>query len=203
MTTTRGASATTSRRVARLVTEVLAPIVLIVVLTLLVAIHSSDDLWRGLLLAAVAIFFAGALPYSILLLGVRRGRLGDRHLLRREERPAMMVIGLISVGLGLVVMRALQAPTDLYALVVAMTAGVAVALAVSVFWKISIHTACVAGTVVVLAFLITPWSLLLAPVALLTAWARVTLGDHTPRQVVAGLIVGGLVAAGALLFFAG
>ena len=198
----RDASATRSTRVARLVTEILAPIVLIVVLTLVIAVLSSDDLWRGLVLAAVAIFFAGALPYSILLLGVRRGRLGDRHLLRREERPAMMVIGLISAGLGLAVMHALRAPTDLYALVVAMTAGVAVALAVSVFWKISIHTACVAGTVVVLAFLVSPWLLMLAPIAFLTGWARVVLRDHTPAQVVVGGVVGALVSAAALLPFA-
>lgn len=94
---------------------------------------------------------------------VRRGRLGDRDLLRRQERPATMVIGLISVGLGLAAMRALRAPADLYPPVVAMTAGVAVALAVSVFLKISIHTACVAGSVVVLTFLVSPWSLLLTP----------------------------------------
>jgi membrane-associated phospholipid phosphatase len=201
MTDVRQEGPPLSQRVARLVTEALAPIVLIVVVTLAVAVHSSDSIWRGILLAAVAIFFAGALPYSVLIIRVRRGRLGDRHLVRREERPAMMVIALASVGLGLAAMRTMNAPTDLYALVVAMTAGVAVALAVSIFWKISIHSACIAGTVVVLAALVNPWLTLLAPLVALTAWARVSLGDHTPAQVAAGLLVGSGVAAIALLPF--
>lgn len=182
-------------RTARIVTEILAPIVLIVVLTVVVAVHAAGDVWAGLRYATVVIFFAGALPYAILILGVRRGRLGDRHLTKREERPLMMLIGLVSVVTGFVVMRATAAPAELFALVVAMVAGAAVALAVSIWWKISIHTACVSGSVAVLAMLVHPAMLALAPLVFLTGWARVILRDHSLSQVVAGGVVGALVAS--------
>lgn len=181
--------------IARVLTEVLAPIVLIVALLFAVSIHASPSAWRGVLYGTVTAFFAGGLPYAILLLGIRRGHLGDRHLTERTERPVMMVIGLISVTVGLLLTWWLGAPRALFALVAAMVAGVAVALAVTVLWKISIHAACAAGTVAVLLIEFGPWMWLTVPIIAAVAWARVLLRDHTLAQVVAGSIVGFLVAA--------
>lgn len=180
--------------VARLLTELLAPIVLIVALLFAVAVHASPSVGRGLLYGAVTAFFAGGLPYAIMMLGIRQGRLGDRHLSKRQERPVMMVIGLVSVTVGLALTWWLGAPRALFALVAAMVAGVAIALAITMIWKISIHTACAAGTlaILVLEFGPTMWALL--PLVAAIAWARVALRDHTIAQVGAGAVVGYLVA---------
>jgi membrane-associated phospholipid phosphatase len=191
----------TRRRMARLVTEVMSPIVLIAVVTLIVAVHSAGAV-RGLALGLVAVFFAGGFPYGLVLIGVRRGLLTDHHISRREQRPRIMAIALASVAVGLLVLRWLDAPRALFALVVAMVAGLAVALAITSFWKISIHAASAAGTVACLAILVSPWWLLLAPLVVLTGWARVEIRDHTPVQVSAGAIVGAGVAAGVLLLVA-
>ena len=191
----------TRRRIARLVTEVMSPVVLIVVVTLIVAVHSAGA-FRGLTLGLVAIFFAGGLPYGLVLIGVRRGVLTDHHVSRREQRPKMMAIALASVVVGLLILHWLDAPRALFALVAAMVAGLAVALAVTSFWKISIHAAAAAGTVACLAILVSPWWLLLAPLVALTGWARVEIRDHTPVQVSVGAIVGAVVAAGALFLVA-
>lgn len=191
----------TRRRMARLVTEVMSPVVLIVVVTLIVSVHSAGAV-RGLALGLVAIFFAGGLPYGLVLVGVRRGVLTDHHVSRREQRPKMMAIALASVVVGLLVLHWLDAPRALFALVVAMVAGLAVALAITSFWKISIHAASAAGTVACLAILVSPWWLLLAPLVVLTGWARVEIRDHTPVQVSVGAIVGAGVAAGVLLLVA-
>jgi hypothetical protein len=187
------------RRLALVVTEVLAPTVLVVVLTTVVSVHASDSPARGLRVAAVAVLFAVALPSAVLLAGIRSGRLSDRHLRRREERPAMMAVALTCVGLGLLVLRRVDAPTDVFALMAAIGAGVAVTLGISAFWKISVHTSCVAGAVASLALLVHPAALLLAPLVPLTAWARVVLLHHTTLQTVAGAVVGSTVAAGVLV----
>jgi hypothetical protein len=92
-------------------------------------------------------------------------------------------------------MRWLDAPREVYALVVAMVAGVAVALAISLFWKISIHTACVAGSVAVLTIVLGGAFVALGAVVLAVGWARVTLRDHTAAQVTAGALVGAAVGA--------
>lgn len=187
----------TQHSMARLVTEAMSPIVLIVFVTLIVAVHSAGTV-RGLALGLVAIFFAGGLPYGLVVVGVRRGQLTDHHISRREQRPAMMAIALASLVVGLLVLRWLDAPRALFALVAAMVAGLAVALAITWYWKISIHAAAAAGTVASLAILVTPWWLFLTPLVVLTGWARVEIRNHTPAQVLVGAIVGATVAAGVL-----
>jgi membrane-associated phospholipid phosphatase len=83
------------------------------------------------------------------------------------------------------------------ALVGAGGVGLAVALAITLVWKISIHTAVAAGAVVVLALVFGPALLVLAPLVALSGWARVEVGDHTPAQVLAGAAVGAAVAGAA------
>jgi membrane-associated phospholipid phosphatase len=144
----------------------------------------------------------GGFPYGLVLIGVRLWLLTDHHISRREQRPRIMAIALASAVAGLVVLRWLDAPRALFALLAAMVAGVAVALAITSFWKISIHAASAAGTVACLAILVSPWWLLLAPLVVLTGWARVEIRDHTPVQVLVGAIVGAVVAAGVLALVA-
>ncbi len=180
-------------RCARLVTEVFAPAVLVVLVTFVVAIHAAG--WgRGFLFGFVAMFFAAGLPYAILHLKIRRGVLGDRHITRREQRPVMMTIGLVSIAVGLLVLWMLDAPQPLFAVVWGICAAVVVCLAVTMWRKISIHTACAGGAVAALAVLVNVWLLLLAPMVALVGWSRVVLGDHTRAQVVVGGAVGFAVA---------
>jgi PAP2 superfamily len=79
-------------------------------------------------------------------------------------------------------------------LVVAMLAGLAATLVVTLWWKLSVHTAAAAGTVAILALTFDPVLTLAVPAVALVAWARVRLGDHTPAQTLAGAALGGLVA---------
>lgn len=192
--TTTATDRTPALVAARALTEVFAPAVLVIALLFAVALHASPALGQGLLYGAITAFFAGGLPYAILLLGIRRGHLGDRHIRERSERPVMMAIGLVSVTVGLLLTWWLGAPRALFALVAAMVAGVAVSLAITVFWKISIHTATAAGTIAVLILEFGPalWLGVLLVAAL--AWARVALRDHTIAQVTAGSVVGFAVA---------
>jgi membrane-associated phospholipid phosphatase len=186
------------RRMARLVTEVMSPVVLIVAVILIVAVHSAG-VGRGLALGLVAVLFAAGIPYTLVLIGVRRGQLTDHHISRREQRPPIMVFALASVLVGLVVLGWLDAPRDLFALLASLVAGNVLALPITSFWKISIHAAAAAATVTSLAILVSPWWLLLVPLVVLTGWARVEIRDHTPGQVFAGATVGAAVAAGVLI----
>jgi hypothetical protein len=191
----------TRRRMASLVTEVMSPAVPIVIVIFIVAVHSAGA-GRGLLLGLVAAFFSAGLPYGLVLIGVRRGRLTDHHISRREQRPRMMAISLASLAAGLLLLLWLDAPRALFALVAWMVAGLALTLAVTSFWKISIHCAAAAGTVASLAILVSPWWLLLAPMVVLIGWARVEIRDHTAVQVLVGAVVGAAVPTGVLLLVA-
>jgi membrane-associated phospholipid phosphatase len=178
---------------ARAVTELLAPANLVVAQLLLVGWHSTPGP-AGLGWGLLAATFCGLLPYGIVIAGVRRQRWTDRHLRTRQQRPVPLLAGIASVLAGLALLLALDAPRQLIALVVAMLTGLAATLVVTLWWKLSVHTAAATGTVAILALAFGPTLTLTVPTVALVAWSRVRLGDHTPAQTLAGAALGGLVA---------
>jgi membrane-associated phospholipid phosphatase len=183
------------RQLARGVTEVLAPTVVVSALLVAVGWHSAASAPEALGWALVAVVFAAVVPLVYILRGVRRQRLTDHHVGLREQRPVPLLVGVVSVLAGLVLLTLGRAPRDLIALVGAMGVGLVASLLVTLVWKVSIHTAVVAGAVVVLVVVFGPALLAFAPALALVAWARVEVGDHTALQTLAGAALGGAIAA--------
>jgi membrane-associated phospholipid phosphatase len=66
-----------------------------------------------------------------------------------------------------------------------------IALVVTYYWQISVHSGIMAGAVVIAGLLFgAQVALILSPLILLVAAARLRLKRHTPWQVVAGIAVG-------------
>lgn len=185
---------TNESRLARAITEVTAPAPTALALLLVVAWHGSTSKWAAVVWGAVAVVFASLLPLAYILRGVRTGRWSDRHVSERHQRHVPLAVGMVSVAVGLGLLLAGGAPRELLALVAAMFAGLGTALLVTLRWKMSIHTAVVSGSVVILALVFGPALLLLLPVVALVAWSRVELDDHTPLQTLAGAVQGAAVA---------
>jgi membrane-associated phospholipid phosphatase len=80
-----------------------------------------------------------------------------------------------------------------------MLAGLVVTIAITRYWKISLHTAVAAGTVTILTIVFGPAFLATGVIAAATGWSRGHLRDHTPLQVTLGAILGALVAAAVLI----
>jgi len=182
------------RRHARLITEVLAPAPLAVVLLTFVAWHSAKSASTAILSAVIAVLFGSVLPFLYIIRGVRRGRWANHHVPERELRSPPLLVGLASVVICLGLLTWLGAGRQLLALVGAMIAGLTVSLAITQFWKMSIHAAVGAGTVVILMLVYGPWAAVAWPLAGAIAWSRVVLGDHTLAQVVVGCGIGAAVA---------
>jgi membrane-associated phospholipid phosphatase len=185
-------------RVARVITELTAPAVLAGALLVVVALDTATSGTAGIVWGLLAALFAVAVPFAFILSGARRGVWSTHHVNERERRPFVLTVALGSLLVGLMVLASWNAPRELLALVVAMGAGLALVLAVSRVWKVSIHAAVAGGTTVVLALLFGPVLLAFGLVALAAAWSRTVLDDHTVAQVVVGLCLG--AAAAALVF---
>ncbi|MGC5333197.1 phosphoesterase PA-phosphatase [Micromonospora sp. DT62] len=185
----------TSRLLARAATEVFAPALLAALMPVVVGLHAASPVEAGLAWALVGSLFCSVIPNSLIWWGVRRGRLTDHHIRRREQRRRPLAYGLLSVLVGLAVMIGFGAPRPVLAMVVVMFAlGLAVTV-VNLAWKLSIHAAVAAGAAAVLVIEFGPALLASAPVVALVGWSRVRLRDHTVGQVAAGTVVGTLIAA--------
>lgn len=183
------------QRVARLVTEVLSPVPVTSTLLIVSAWRNAPTVGQAMQWIILTVVLMILLPYLYVLRGVRRRRLSDRHVRVRAQRPLVLLIGVSSVLVVLTLLVIGSAPRELVALVGAMLVGLVSSLLVTLVWKISVHTAVVAGAVVILVLVFGPMLLTLAPAVALVGWARVEVGDHTPAQVVAGAALGATVAA--------
>ncbi|MEU5943849.1 hypothetical protein ABZ807_32935 [Micromonospora sp. NPDC047548] len=79
---------------ARIGTEGFAPAVFAAAMPLIIALHSTAPaIAVGIGWAALAVLFCSVVPYGIIWLGVRRGRLTDHHLGVREQRRGPLSTG--------------------------------------------------------------------------------------------------------------
>lgn len=184
---------------ARRVTDGVEPKnVIIAVLPLIGALRYG---WTGLGWALFAALFAAVIPTWFIRRGMRKGQWEDRHVGRWQRRLVVIPFIMLSVLTSFAVMLWADAPDDMTAMVLAMFAALVPIMVITVWWKVSVHTAVASGAVVCLAIALGAWWLLLHPLVVLIGWSRVVLRDHTRAQTVAGALVGA-VSAGLTFWYA-
>lgn len=148
----------------------------------------------GLAWAAFAALFAAVIPTWFIRNGMRRGSIEDRHVGKRQRRLVVLPFIMASVLLSFAVMIWAGAPADMTAMVAAMFASLVPIMVITVWWKVSVHTAVASGAIVCTAIALGPWWLLLYPLVAVIGWSRVVLRDHTLAQTVVGALVGAATA---------
>lgn len=187
-------------RWARAVSEILSPAHLVIVLPFAIGWRATWPEFTGALWGLIASLFCGAVPYAVILAGVRAGRLTDKHIVRRDQRMVPLALALASVLAGLAALLVFRATPAVVVLVLGMLGALVVIVPVTAFWKISLHTAVAAGAATALTVTFGPYAAALAwPLTALVAAARVALRAHTTAQVIVGGLVGSLVPFGVYL----
>ena len=189
-----------ARRLARLITEMFSPAIVVVLLPVAVAWPATGHrIGPTLGWAAVVALFSSVLPMAFIIRGAKLGRWDGHHVRNREGRMVPLSLGLVSTAVGLVILLLGGAPRAVVALDWAMLATLGSCLLITRWWKISLHAAVASGAVVLLVLFYGPWLLTLAIVVVLVGWSRIELADHTVAQVLAGMVIapvlGGVVFA--------
>ncbi|MFJ6419021.1 hypothetical protein [Paeniglutamicibacter sp. NPDC091659] len=183
-------------RLARAVSHVFAPTVLVTALLLLTPLRFPQVSWGQALLATT---FTTLIPWAALGWARTTGKVSDVHVTRREQRWPLLLTALASILLGLALLVMTHAEPVLLREVLLILLGLLVTGGITMAWKISIHVA-VAAFVFLHAFenLAFGPHLAVAMVAV-TSWSRIQLRHHTTNQVFAGAVVGALVGVFALV----
>lgn len=181
-------------RSARLIAAILTPGNVVGALSVFVAVRHSPSVLAGFGWAVLTLLLVVGVPYFILFRALRSGRADDRQVVRRSQRPALMLAALSCVAVALAALALLGAPRQLITLVIALAAGLAVMTVVTLRWKASMHLAVAAGAVAICG-LETPAGWISALLLPLIAWARWRDGRHSAAQLLAGAGIGFVSAA--------
>jgi membrane-associated phospholipid phosphatase len=176
-------------RIARLVSNILAPASISLPFIVLVALYHAQNVMRALLYAVITLFFLSLGPFIYILIAVRVGKISDVDVSRRTERAGPFLFGISSVLAGWLVLILLHGPENLQTLLFITAVSGIVMMVTTLWWKISIHSSSMGGVATILtAFygaVMLPTFLLL----ILVSWSRVVLRRHTVSQVIAGSLV--------------
>jgi hypothetical protein len=190
----------TRRKVARIVTEVCSPAIVVILLSLAVAWHATGYrvgptfAW-GLTVAVCS----SVAPMVFIIGGARKGRWDGHHVRNREGRLIPLTLCGVFTAAELAILIVGHAPRDLIALDVAMLGTLIVCLAITQAWKVSIHTAVLGGAVATVVLLYGTWLIVFALAVVVVGWSRVQLSDHTVAQTIVGGLVGPIVGGAIFL----
>lgn len=183
------------RIVAQVLTEAFQPP--IVVTALLLISSAIEPGFPGTMgFGLLGALFVCVLPLAYVLVMIRLGRITDHHVSDRRQRPALLLLALISVLVGLMVLQLIKGPVSVSLMIIALIGGIAVLAVVSAFWKMSGHASAIAAAAVIVVMMFGPGWLPVLGIVPAVGWSRVVLRAHTLGQVVAGSLFGGIVIGG-------
>jgi len=175
-------------RIARVVSNILAPATISLPFVLLVAFYQAQDRLAALIYALITRFFLSVGPLIYILIGVRIGKLSDVDVSRRSERNGPFLFAILSITIGWLVLTLLHGPENLQTVLIITAVSGGIMLVTTLWWKISIHASSLGGAATVLTALYGAVMLPTFVLVVLVSWSRVALRRHTIAQVVAGAL---------------
>jgi hypothetical protein len=144
----------------------------------------------SLMMAVFAIFFLTLAPLGPVVLKVRKGKV-DIFVTNAKDRNKFYFSGFLLASFVYMVSLVVGAsPLAIYAL--SYAASVMAVAVVNMKWKISAHTAAIAGPATAVGYVLGWPGHVIWLLALPVGWARWKLKAHTLGQIVAGPVVSAL-----------
>ena len=189
------------KRLADLTSAILNPFLVSIVIIILLSFESTTSLLDGLRWSLI-LTAVGVLPvFMFVAYLVRSNRLeGFFTGIRSQRTKIYLLAGGCGVA-GCIVLFYLGAPSLLMAGFVSGLSSILLFMCINLWWKISLHSAFVAGSVTVLVILYGftgAAGVVLLPVI---AWARTEANQHTLAQVVGGAFLAAAVVATVFYLF--
>ena len=189
------------KRIARLTSNILNPLPSSLIVILLLSFEATSGILDALKWSLILIAPSILPVYATTVYLVRIKKIEDLFINIRQQRTGIYLLASVCTGAGYLILRSLGAPPMLVATSVAGLAAIVVFMLINLWWKISIHTAFIAGSVAILIILYGWIAAVTAALVPLTAWARIELGQHSPAQVISGALLATLIAVTVFYLF--
>lgn len=128
-------------------------------------------------------------PLATILLFKRLGIISDINATKREERPRLYIVMLISFLISLYI-TFLSGESSLITVFLVINLTFVIGFVITFFWKISYHMIwSVLSLFVIFYILQNPYTLLLVILLPFIAWSRIERKRHTLAQLIAGVVL--------------
>lgn len=175
---------------ARLISNILHPIVLPVLTYWAVLFLGYDNLENRYLYLFVAFLICTVTPAIVVTILLKHGKVNDYDISHRERRIVPFMIGIVVYLIGALIFEALGAPRIAAAFMICYAINTFVVMLITFVWKISVHVTSLGGPIAALYFVFGSPMLVLLLLIPPLMWSRVQLKAHTPMQTLAGAVVG-------------
>ena len=182
------------KRIARLTSVILHPILLMLVMLFLLSFVSAPSTLDAIRWALISVALS-ILPVMLSLVYlVRSGRLDSFFTIVRRQRTKVYLLAGAYAIVGCVILSYLGAPSILLAAFATGISTTLIFMFINLRWKISLHTALVGASVTVLVILYGWLALVTAALVPLTVWSRIELNHHSLAQAATGALLASLIA---------
>lgn len=179
---------------ARLVSNLLSPPLVWAVMVFPIAFRDAETTAQALTWALTYCLLVCVLPLLYVVWMVRRGHITDLHMELRQQRIRPFIVSILFTTAAWWTLRLMGAPAVVPLFTLIGLVQIVIVALITLVWQISMHAMSISGLVVAaFAFFGALPALLLLPLVILVAAARLKLQRHTPAQIVAGAAVGVLV----------
>lgn len=176
---------------ARLVSDLLSPPVLWGALAFPIAFQSAASAAQALMWAMIYVALVIIVPMIYITWMVKRGKISDIHMGVRGQRLKPFLVSLAATTVAWWTLRALGAPSVVSQLALSGMIQIAVLTLITLVWQVSMHAMSTAAAVVGAVWAYGSIALLIMiPLLVLVAAARLSLNRHTPAQIVVGAMIG-------------
>ena len=187
-------------KLARLISNIFNPFLISAAVIVLLSFKDAPSIADALKWAGISLVISVLPVLVIVTYLVRRKRMDAFYDNQRGQRHIVYILASVLGAIGCGLMWGLKAPEILAVTFTIGFAELVIFMGINFYWKISLHTAFIAGAVTIFCLVygvIAVWTLIFIP---LVVWARIEQKQHSIAQVVAGAM---LAAAIVVAIFAG
>lgn len=178
---------------AKFISFILNPILVLLFVPFALIYSNTGDLYIASMWTFYTAFFLLAITVFILYC-VQRKIFTDMDVSKKEQRPLLFLVSIISALLYLSGLFLFHGPFILFVIAFGIIFGIFVASIINTKIKASIHVATVSALIFAVAMTYDGYYRLLLLLIPLVAWARVRIKRHTRSETIVGGALGIILA---------
>lgn len=184
----------TRQRIANLTSNILNPFLISLAVILLFSFSSTTSTLEAIKWSLISMALSVVPVFLVIVYVVHGGGFDDICTHVRQQRTKVYLAAGFSAIAGYFTLSYLKAPPLLLTGFTAVLSMAVVFMLINLWWKISVHTGCIAASSIILVMLYGWTAAVTVPLVPLTAWSRIELEHHSLAQAITGAVLAAAIA---------